>query len=108
MSRSEIVTARLRDLRITGSRAAQAIGKTKQQWSSYVSRPQPRPATLRRVALALALPVELLFDGADPALAAAYPVPSWAWLDALDQCPDALTWEEFSQRAAEWPGPQRQ
>jgi len=97
----QLINARINQLGVRVGDVCDALGVSRSRWGVMKQGRNPQFETLQRLALALALPVEVLASRS--LRAALHPVPDWDHLAALKswrltstdvQCPD---WDEFAE-----------
>lgn len=80
----DAINARVEALGVKIGDICDALGWSRSAWGTAKKRSNLRFGTLQRIALVLAIPVEVLVRR-DAAVAACQHVPDWRWLDAFAQ-----------------------
>jgi len=83
------VAQRVTVIGLTSEIAGEICGATRQSWHKMRVSKDPRLSTIRRIALLLAIPDDLLFT-ATPDEIVRYPVPTWDHLSVLEREGEAI------------------
>ena len=98
----QLIDTRIAHLGLKGGDVREALGISWAGWSTLRRRSNIKFETLQKLALVLALPVEVLVSR-DPLKAVAEPVPDWPWLTGFQEWTKleeevVPEWTVFSER----------